>query len=290
MPALSKDQMIRRVVAPIIEAMKQGELLWLRGWNQGGGGGLNWNPSKPENSQEYTGGINNLLMWIESVRMNYAGDNRWMTYKQAKKSGWQVRKGSKGLEVCRPDGYWYNDQKDGGKRKFRLKGWHTYKVFNGSQIDRLPDPSEDNGTDVLTGYERAQALVDAIGITTVHGGNIAGYSPKQDAIVMPNPGQFNTADGYWATRLHENVHATGHTSRLDRDLFDSGMKAYAREELVAELGAAFASSWLGIEKTELTQNHAAYLQHWLKQLENKPEIFTEAVGQAWKAFKWMRTQ
>jgi antirestriction protein ArdC len=75
------------------------------------------------------------------------------------------------------------------------------------------------------------------------------------------------------------VHWTGHASRNAREFGKRfGDRAYAFEELVAELGAAFLCADLGITP-EPREDHAAYLAHWLKVLkEDKRAIFTAAAA------------
>jgi len=288
---ISKEEMLSRIVEPIREAMAKGDLLWLRGWNKGAGGGLNFNPSKA-GDPEYTGAVNNLLMWIAAATRGY-GDPRWMTYRQAKKRGWKLLPGEwdkGGQEVYRPQMGWYTDKQDGNKRKPFVKGWHVYSVFNAQQFDGIPPMETLEDLDTVTGYERAEAFYAALDVETTHAGNQAKYSPSLDMITMPPTGLFTDTDEYHAVRLHEIGHSTGHKSRLDRGLFGEGMAAYAQEELVAELFSAFACAHLGIQKEGMTQNHAAYLQSWHRRLGEKPQLFLDAVNAAWKALAWAREQ
>src|SRR3546814_7844008 len=68
-----------------------------------------------------------------------------------------------------------------------------------------------------------------------------------------------------------------HVDRLARpSLISTKREDYAREELVAELGAAFVSATIGI-KLHDREDHAAYLASWLQALRNdKRCIFTAA--------------
>lgn len=66
-------------------------------------------------------------------------------------------------------------------------------------------------------------------------------------IRMPARSAFRDAAAYYATLLHELTHWTAAKPRCDRDLTGRfGSAAYAMEELVAELGAAFLCADLGI--------------------------------------------
>ena len=107
---------------------------------------------------------------------------------------------------------------------------------------------------------------------------MAYYAPGPDLIQLPSPEAFRDAEGYAATKAHELTHWTNHPTRLDRDFGRKhfGDEGYAREELVAELGAAFLCADLGITP-EPRDDHAAYLAHWLKVLrEDKRAIFSAA--------------
>ena len=127
------------------------------------------------------------------------------------------------------------------------------------------------------------------------------YDLNTDCIEMPAAEQFvqkSKADNqkhrdqegeahYWATLWHEVVHWTGHPNRLNRlSLINRGKDNYAREELIAELGAAFLCSHFGI-RGEL--QYTSYISSWLRGLkgDNQGEILQESVDQAYKAWKWV---
>jgi antirestriction protein ArdC len=118
-----------------------------------------------------------------------------------------------------------------------------------------------------------------------HGLAKAFYSPSVDIVAMPDRARFDTEAGYYATLFHELTHATGHASRLNRPTLTEsagfGSNPYCREELVAELGAAFLCGHAGIENT--IQNSAAYLQNWLEALQNDNKLIVQAAAQAQKA-------
>lgn len=149
--------------------------------------------------------------------------------------------------------------------------------FNAAQVEGAPEageplpPSEWHLPEVFDRFvERTEARV-------LHGGDAAFYQPSEDRIVLPNRDRFPMAHGYASTALHELTHWSGHKSRLDRDLtgrFRS--QAYAAEELVAELGAAFLAAELGLE-AEPHPTHASYIASWISLLKSDPKaIFTAA--------------
>jgi antirestriction protein ArdC len=126
--------------------------------------------------------------------------------------------------------------------------------------------------------ESADRFMTATGASISHGGNSAFYAPGPDRIQMPPFEAFRDKESYYATALHELTHWTKAKHRLDRS-FEAkrfGDQGYAREELVAELGAAFLCADLGITP-EIRDDHAAYLGHWLSVLkEDKRAIFSAA--------------
>ena len=80
-------------------------------------------------------------------------------------------------------------------------------------------------------------------------------------------------------------HATGHASRLGRDISGSfGTKKYAFEELVAEMNAAFCCASLGIVPTV---RHADYIGSWLEVLREDNRAIVRAASQASKAVDWL---
>jgi antirestriction protein ArdC len=125
--------------------------------------------------------------------------------------------------------------------------------------------------------EDAEAFFAASGATFKHAGDKAYYAPSTDLIVLPVPEAFRDAQSYAATKAHELVHWTSHSTRLDRTLGKRfGDDAYAAEELIAELGSAFLCADLRITP-EIRDDHASYLDHWLKVLKaDKRAIFTAA--------------
>jgi antirestriction protein ArdC len=292
---ISKEEMLARVVEPIREAMASGKLPWLRPWTQGEGGGLSYNPLRDGDNKRFNGGVNNILLMI-SAMANGWGDPRWMGRGQIKKAGYSIKglAGLKATTIYIPI-MGYRTVQDGGQDKkiSYLIGFKEGQVFNAEQIEDESFPSllkPESSIDTATGYERAQDFYDAVGVKVAHGGERASYSPASDQIHMPAKGAFESVASYHATRMHETGHATGHHSRMDRGNFDSGFgsNSYAYEELVAELFSAFACADAGIEKTELTANHAAYLQSWHRRLGEEPKLFIDAVTDAWAALEWVR--
>ena len=119
-----------------------------------------------------------------------------------------------------------------------------------------------------------------------HGGDCASYSKILDYVHMPERTCFDSGKEYYSTLFHELAHSTGHPARLNRssltDLERFGDHDYSREELVAEMGAAFLCGITGIENKTIN-NSAAYLANWLEALKNDSRMVLVAAGQAQKA-------
>ncbi len=272
----SKKPFHESVAERLIQQLKEGTAPWQRPWIPGEGS----MPMNPTTGKRYKG-INAIFLLAQG-----RGDPRWMTYKQAAAAGAQVRKGEKGTPVQ----YWkFTEQQtkldDNGKPVLDNDG-HPVKVsvalerprvffatvFNGEQIDGLPALARKPVQ--WDAHERAEHILSASGATIRHAeGNRAFYRPATDSIHLPDKGQFPTSDNYYATALHELGHWTGHPSRLDRDLAHPfGSEGYAREELRAEIASMLVGEALRIGHDP--GQHAAYVQSWIKVLEDDPmEIF-----------------
>ena len=207
----------------------------------------------------------------------------WATYKQWQERGCQVRKGEKAAMVV----FWkaykveQDDAGDDEGDETRLVARASF-VFNAAQVDGfdLSKISKGETPEDLSEDQRiasAEAFFAATGAIVRHGGNRAFYTTAGDFIQMPQFAQFDGAVFYYATLAHEHTHWTGANARLDRQFGARfGDQAYAFEELVAELGAAYLCGILGLAN-EPRPDHAAYLDSWLKVLKSdKKAIFTAA--------------
>ena len=175
---------------------------------------------------------------------------------------------------------------DRRERRFFARG---YRVFNAAQVDGFTPP-EVPSLPTAERIAHAESFFEGLGAEIRHGGNRAYYHPKDDYIQLPPFEAFRDAVAYYATLAHESVHLTGHHSRLDRDLSGRfGDDAYAAEELIAELGAAFLCARLGLAN-EPRPDHAAYLSSWLRVLRSDERAIFTAASQAQAAVDWMEEQ
>jgi antirestriction protein ArdC len=234
-------------------------------------------------------GCNVFLLHMEAAVKGYASP-WWGTYRQIKERGGQVRKDETGTDVILWKPIQVDDKERPGKRKmiFFLR---TFRVFNAEQADGLtlpplpaaPPPAERIATceEALAAYYSGET---APGLT--FGGDRACYSPVQDRVLMPERETFKSPESYYGTLFHESVHSTGHAKRLARkDLLNFhrfGDPSYSREELVAEMGAAFLSGMTGIAAETLPQS-AAYLSSWISVLKGDSKLIVHAAAQAQKA-------
>ena len=204
----------------------------------------------------------------------------WGTFKSWKQKGASVNKGEKATQVV----FWKSlnvstTNPDTGETKIekRLMA-RGYYVFNVAQVSGYKGASEPTEPLPLNArIAHAESFFGQIPAEVRHGGNKAYCSRATGHIQLPEFAAFDTAEDYYSTRGHETVHWSGHPSRLDRTFGKRfGDDAYAFEELVAELGAAFLCGDLAISN-EPRRDHAAYLASWLRVLKSdKRAIFTAA--------------
>ncbi|MBP7703769.1 MAG: DUF1738 domain-containing protein [Caulobacter sp.] len=277
------------VTAQIVADLEAGVRPWTRPWNAGHAAGPVSRPLR--HSLEPYSGINVLLLWSRSMAAGYEAPI-WMTFRQALSLGAHVRKGEHGATVVYANRIVRTEIGEDGQDVDRaIPFLKAYTVFNVAQIDGLPERFAGPVVETLDEGQRigrAERFFAATGAEIRHGGDQAWYSPADDHVQMPPFGRFHDAQGYYATLAHECTHWTGHRSRLDRDQTGRmGTAGYAREELVAELGAAFLCADLGLE-LHPREDHAAYIGHWLKALKDDRRLIFAAAAQAQRAFDFLQ--
>lgn len=284
------NDVYQRITDQIIAAIEAGAGKWEMPWHSGDDGAGMVRPVNATTGKPYRG-VNVLALWIAAQDKGYA-TSEWATYKQWQEKGAQVRKGEKSQFVV----FWkINDQEgetqDGGNsgnggeqtdnepsgRRVFARG---YAVFNAAQVDGYTPAQPETPPATPSSTPRnpeAETFFTATGADIRHGGNRAFYKPGTDHIQMPPFEAFPEATDYYSVLGHETVHWTSAEKRLDRDLSGRfGNEAYAAEELIAELGAAFLCADLGLANTP-RPDHAAYVASWLKVLKNDSHaIFTAA--------------
>lgn len=262
-----------------------------------------WNSQRPYNAtteKDYRGVNAMWLSYVSGIK-GYA-DPRWCTFKQAKDNGWNVNKGEKGtsvefwsvydsktrktLTLDEADKLISNDPDR--KEDLRIVS-KQYTVFNAEQINGIPQfAQESTSMDIAVVRAQRDTLIKNMGLDFHEGGNRAFYRPSDDSITMPPDKSFSDDYGYMSVLLHECGHATGHESRLNRNLSGTfGSESYAKEELRAEIASAFTSQALGFsnqsaEASTFMDNHKAYIQSWAKAIKDAPNELFAAIKDAEK--------
>lgn len=267
------------VTERIVAALEKGTVPWRQTWAQS-----RW----PSNlvSQKHYRGMNVFMLAAQGHRSPW-----WLTFNQAKALGGSVKKGEKGTPVT----FWKfierTEATDKGQRTKRIPFLRYFTVFNADQCSGLEAhvPKADAPAEFRP-IEAAAAIVDGMPQRPEirHGGDAAYYSPLADRVQMPHREAFDAPENYYSALFHELTHSTGHESRLGRlkDRRDAlapfGSADYSREELVAEMGAAFLCARAGIEGRTLDQS-ASYLANWIGVLKADPRAAVVAAGAAQKA-------
>ena len=270
-----------RITATIIEKLEQGTKPWIKPWR-----GVPISRPLRSCGTPYRG-MNTFWLWMMAEASGFASPY-WMTYRQCAKLGGHVRKGEKSSIAIFYKTYEKEvETPDGGEDTETRRVLRSYAIFNADQCDDLPamyspeplmEPVEPAGR-----RRRIDAFFARIDAQLRHMGSEAYYEPVRDRITMPPATLFEGFDHYYATLAHELLHWTGHSSRLDRDLKNRfGSKAYAAEELVAELSSAILGAELGLPVTHL-DNHASYISHWLKLLKSDDRAMLMAAAKAEEA-------
>ena len=271
------------VTARILSQMQAGNVPWVKTWKLTGSK-MSRFPVNAATNRPYSG-VNVLLLWLGAE----SGTPRYLTFKQALDCGGHVRKGEHGSKVYFFKQLTVKDKKSGEDKNVPLL--REYTVFHVSQCDGLPDH-------VVNGPEPAKPLnqddrelladefIKATGADFREGTGVPCYVPALDCIRMPPFAAFKSQPAFYSVAFHELVHWTGAKPRLDRDLKGRfGTKAYAAEELIAELGAAFLNAEFGFD---MTQNNAAYLSDWIQLLKDDSRAIFTAASKANKACEYLR--
>lgn len=272
------------ITARIMEKLESGTVPWHRPWS---GGEM---PKNLITKKEYRG-INIFILSCSGYSSPF-----FASFKQVQELGGNVKKGEKGFPVV----FWKwlsyakkNENDETQEHSFPFLRYYT--VFNIEQtegIDESKIPSLVKKYNDLEKIEQCEIVVSnmpqrpAIG----HGEARAYYMPLSDSVNMPKMETFDSSEEYYSTLFHELTHSTGHESRLNRKGVGGsegswsvfGSAPYAKEELVAEMGAAFLCGYCQIENKTI-DNSAAYIHNWLQKLKNDSKLVIMAAAQAQKA-------
>jgi antirestriction protein ArdC len=279
-----KTNHIDTIVTKIIEQIEAGSAPWHKPWS--GGSASYAMPVNALTGKTYKG-VNILSLWSKEMPVA-----QWATFKQWQDKKEMVRKGEKGTMIV----FWstFERQTDAGKEEIPFL--KTSFVFNRSQLqsyDAVTETPADKPS-MVEALANADAFVTNTGANINHNGNgRAFYRQADDAVYMPKPDAFTgtatqtATEAYYATLLHELAHWTGAEKRLSRVKGKKfGDHAYAVEELIAEMSAAFMCAELGITDAP-RPDHAAYLANWLGAIKETPRFLITAASMASKACDYL---
>jgi antirestriction protein ArdC len=286
---ISKTDVYQQITNYVIENLEKGVAIWRKPWGNQAGVVVNY-PRNLSTGRYYMGWNRSYLQWIGQV--NNFSTPYWLTFRQAQALGGNIRKGGHGYPIVK----WVLSEKT-GRRENKVTGEQeevtdtrlhpvTHIVFNIDQTENIEHPKAEavilNTEQRITQCEQVVAgMPKAPAIQ--HGGDRACYIRVLDRIWMPDLGSFDSPEAYYSTLFHELIHSTGHEQRLNRkELIEhDGFrgKNYSREELTAEMGAAFLCGITGIEQKTI-DNSTAYLSGWLTSFRDDKRMILSAASKA----------
>lgn len=261
-------------------------------WHRNGG-----SIQRPTNilSKKAYRGVNTVALWAAADACGFE-HGIWGTYRQWQEKGAQVRKGEKSSVIIFYRDLHPNESASSGnddEQQNRFFVARASRVFNVAQVDGYEIAPSEPAIDRIDPCERAEQFIQATGANITVGGTRAFYNRATDSITMPDRHRFvgtetsSASEGWYSTLLHELTHWSGASSRCDRTFGKRfGDNAYAMEEMVAELGAAFLCGDLGIT-AEPRADHAEYIGHWLRILKADSKAIFTAASAANKATEFL---
>ncbi|MBF5094237.1 DUF1738 domain-containing protein [Azospirillum sp. INR13] len=284
-----RTSLYAEITAQIIAELEAGRLPWVQPWGTPNTAAPLGLPRNATSGRTYAG-VNILILWDAVVTRGFSAQS-WLTYRQALALGGNVRKGERGTTIVYADRFIPDRERqrarEDGDEAQAIHFLKRFTVFNCNQCDGLPDGIAVAPPPIPEGLilPRAETLIRASGIDFRIGGARAFYSPQHDYVQVPPPQAFFEPVNWHRTALHEGAHATGHPSRLNRDLSGSfGSRKYALEELVAEIASAYLCAALGIVPTV---RHADYIGSWLDVLRADDHAILRAASAASKAADYL---
>ena len=274
---MHSSELFEKVSRQVITAMETSGVDWCKSWAPIGGRG----PFSIDSGNSYTG-FNTLILGLSRMSQGWSS-NEFGTFKSWRRKGYSVAKGQKGTHITYYTSGTKTIENDNGQEE--TKSWRTlklYTVFNAEQIlDYTPADIEDVPEFTANPKTAMDTLAADVGVD-VRNVDLAQafYAPTPDYVNMPHIEQFDSAEAYACTLGHEITHWTKHKSRLDRN------EGRAVEELVAEMGSAMLAASLGISPTP-REDHATYLNSWIKELKDKPSSIQKASAKAQAATSYL---
>jgi antirestriction protein ArdC len=283
------EAITNQIIAAIESGTGDVQMPWHRA------GGSIERPVNVESKRAYRG-VNTVALWA-SAHCQQFDHGLWGTYRQWQERGAQVRKGEKSSVIIfyrdlEPSDQDNASNDDRGSRAFIAR---ASRVFNVAQVDGFTIEAPVANVDRVEPSIAAEALIASTHAKISIDGDRAFYNRTSDMITMPDRARFigtkssTPTEAWYSTLLHELTHWSGAEHRMERTFGERfGDDAYAMEEMVAELGAAFLCGDLGIT-LEPRPDHADYIGHWLRILKaDRKAIFT-AASAANKASEFLMT-
>lgn len=278
------DSIKEKLVKRIVEQLENNEIPWKRPWKRG-------RVCRNYNSKREYSGINRLIL----------PDGEFMTFYQAKKEGFKIKKGASGYTISVPKEVKrkkvVEEENEKGEKEEVLK---TYKYFSFTlatvfHIDDIEgavskikeedieewDPLEKVEEEIARGVETLNVKV------SIERRDRAYYIPDFHQVNIPEKKQFEKPEDFYRVYLHELGHATGHESLLARDLTSGSMQtqSYAKEELVAEIFSYGLLGEYGLTTQKTEEQQISYIKGWLERIKEDPDTIIKAATQADKAMQ-----
>ncbi len=271
-------EITRRMIAEL----EKGRIPWQKPWTDGTELAISHATGKPYSL------LNQILLGFRP--------GEYLTFRQCGEEGGHVRRGEKAAMIVFSK--WIDKRggtvtilPDGSEQREQIPILKYYSVFHIDQCEgiapRFSRPVEHPASPDAQAEGLIHGYVARSGLTFLTlPGHRAFYRPKDDTVVVPEISQFTSTAEYYSTAFHELTHSTGHPSRLNRPMTGftlNSRETYGKEELIAEMGAAFLVALTGLETPDSFRNSAAYLQGWLKALRDDKRLIVSAGGAAQKA-------
>ncbi|MET4117692.1 antirestriction protein ArdC [Bradyrhizobium sp. JR1.5] len=284
-----RANLYNNIINKIIAELEAGRVPWVQPWGTAAAKAPLALPKSAASGRQYSG-INILVLWGAATEHGFTGQS-WLTFRQALSLGGHVRKGERGTTVVYADRFVPACEKrrahETGEVAQAIPFLKHFTVFNCDQCGGLPPEIATTAPPPPPGLIEPQVeyLIKATGIDFRIGGNRAFYMPTEDYVQVPPPQAYFEPINWHRTALHELAHASGHPSRLNRDLSGNyGTRKYAFEELVAEISSAFSCASLGIVPTV---RHADYIGSWLEVLREDNRAIIRAASKASKVADYL---
>ena len=284
----NKKTVVEIITQRFIDALEGGKVPWVRPWEM-------WTSWSRATGNEYNGA--NLLT---------LGGGEYVTFKQAKEQGIKINKGAKADIIVKYTDYRktiteeeYNahiieyahkhpEIIEGGKVKVDARSIRYYNVFNvDTCTDAEPKHDKKQKRHEWNAIEEAEQIakgyISRESLKVIEASNQPCYKPGAHEIETGRKEQFTSPESYYSTLFHEMIHSTQKTLKRDKSAYAVNKKARAREELVAEIGAAYIMSYLGIESNFTVMNSNEYVRGWAEVLKSDPNAILWAAPKAIEA-------